>query len=160
MPGAVNDPTGGRKYQLQGATVSLPQYASYTNPLSILVCGGSTTGAGYAIDNCVSTQPEAANPTWIIERMVRNARCEIASHANASQPSRRVMPCMAGLPDGTYVILGGGQYGVVGFSLAGAPNLNVVLYDPTKPANQRMSVMANTTVARLYHSEAIILLDG
>ncbi len=35
-----------------------------------------------------------------------------------------------------------------------------VLYDPTKPVNKRMSVMANTTVARLYHSEAIVLLDG
>ncbi|TVY83567.1 WSC domain-containing protein [Lachnellula suecica] len=144
MPGAVNDPTGGRTYQLQGATVSLPQYAPYTDPLGILVCGGSTNGGGYAIDNCVSTQPEAANPTWLIERM----------------PSRRVMPCMAGLPDGTYLILSGGQHGVAGFGLAGAPNLNAVLYDPTKPAHERMSVMANTTVARLYHSEAITLLDG
>jgi hypothetical protein len=70
------------------------------------------------------------------------------------------MPCMAGLPDGTYVILGGGQHGVAGFGLAGAPNYNAVLYDPAKPANQRMSVMANTSVARLYHSEAIVLLDG
>ena len=67
---------------------------------------------------------------------------------------------MAGLPDGTYIILGGGQHGVAGFGLAGAPNLNAVLYDPTKPVNQRMSVMANTTVPRLYHSEAITLLDG
>ncbi|TVY28312.1 WSC domain-containing protein [Lachnellula hyalina] len=144
MPGAVNDPTGGRTYQLQGATVSLPQYAPFTDPLGILVCGGSTTGAGYAIDNCVSTQPEAANPTWTIERM----------------PSRRVMPSMAGLPDGTYLILGGGQHGVAGFGLAGSPNLNAVLYDPTKPVNSRMSIMANTTVPRLYHSEAITLLDG
>ncbi|CAG8958428.1 hypothetical protein HYFRA_00011105 [Hymenoscyphus fraxineus] len=144
IPGAVNDPKGGRTYQLQGATVSLPQYAPFTDPLGILICGGSTEGAGNPIDNCVSTQPEAPNPTWLIERM----------------PSRRVMPCMAGLPDGTYVILGGGQHGVAGFGLAGAPNYNAVLYDPKKPANQRMSVMANTTVARLYHSEAIVLLDG
>ena len=67
---------------------------------------------------------------------------------------------MAGLPDGTYLILNGGQHGVAGFGLGGAPNYNAVLYDPTKPVNQRMSVMANTTVARLYHSEAIVLLDG
>jgi hypothetical protein len=38
--------------------------------------------------------------------------------------------------------------------------LNAVLYDPSKPVNQRMSIMANTTVARLYHSEATVLLDG
>lgn len=144
LPGAVNDPTGGRTYQLQGSMIALPQYAPYTDPLGVLACGGSTSNGGYAIDNCVSTQPEAANPVWTIERM----------------PSRRVMPCMAGLPDGTYLIANGGQHGVAGFGLGGAPNYNAILYDPSKPINQRMSVMANTTVARLYHSEAIVLLDG
>jgi hypothetical protein len=57
------------------------------------------------------------------------------------------MPCMAGLPDGTYLILNGGQHGVAGFGLGGSPNLNAVLYDPSKPVNSRMSIMANTTVA-------------
>jgi hypothetical protein len=70
------------------------------------------------------------------------------------------MPCIAGLPDGTYLIVNGGQHGVAGFGLGGDPNYNAVLYDPTKEVNQRMSIMANTTVARLYHSEAIVLLDG
>lgn len=144
MPAAVNDPTGGRTYQLEGSMVLLPQYAPYTDPVGVLVCGGSTSGGGYPLDNCVSTQPEAANPTWTIERM----------------PSRRVMPCMAGLPDGTYIILNGAEHGYAGFGLAGSPNYNAVLYDPSKPVNQRMSIMANTTVARLYHSEATLLLDG
>ncbi len=31
-------------------------------------CGGSNFGN--ALDNCVSIQPEAAAPTWVIERMV------------------------------------------------------------------------------------------
>lgn len=57
------------------------------------------------------------------------------------------MPCMAGLPDGTYLILNGGQHGVAGFGLGGSPNYNAVLYDPSKPVNSRMSIMANTTVA-------------
>jgi hypothetical protein len=57
-------------------------------------------------------------------------------------------------------MLNGAQHGMAGFGLASAPNLNAVLYDPTKPINQRMTVMANTTVARLYHNEAIVLLDG
>jgi len=144
LPGAVNDPNGGRSYQLQGTTVALPQYAPFTDPVGVMACGGSTEGGGYAIDNCVSTFPEAANPTWTVERM----------------PSRRVMPSMAGLPDGTYLICNGGQHGVAGFGLGGSPNYNAVIYDPSKPVNQRMNVMANTTVARLYHSEAIVLLDG
>ncbi|KAF4631378.1 hypothetical protein G7Y89_g6752 [Cudoniella acicularis] len=144
MPGAVNDPTGGRNYQLEGTMVLLPQHAPYTDDLTVLICGGSTQDGGYAIDNCISTQPEAANPEWLIERM----------------PSRRVMPSIAGLPDGTYLILNGGQHGVAGFGLGGDPNYNAVLYDPSQNPNQRMSIMANTTVARLYHSEAIVLLDG
>jgi len=37
------------------------------------------------------------------------------------------MPCMAGLPDGTYIILNGGQHGVAGFGLGGSPNYNAVL---------------------------------
>ena len=58
------------------------------------------------------------------------------------------------------MIMNGGQQGRAGFGLATQPNLNAVLYDPTKPVNTRMSVMANTTVIRLYHSEAVLLQDG
>jgi hypothetical protein len=67
---------------------------------------------------------------------------------------------MTALPDGTYLILNGGQQGRAGFGLAINPNHNAVLYDPSQPVNQRMSVMANTTIDRLYHSEAILLQDG
>jgi hypothetical protein len=71
MPGAVNDPTGGRNYQLEGSMVILPQHPPYNAAdITVLICGGSTTGGGYAIDNCISTQPDATNPTWTIERMV------------------------------------------------------------------------------------------
>ncbi|KAI0457698.1 WSC domain-containing protein [Xylaria acuta] len=144
MPGSVVNPMAGRTYPLEGASVLLPQIAPYTDPLGILMCGGSTEGGGEALDNCVSIYPEAAKPTWTLERM----------------PSKRVMSCMAPLPDGTYLIANGAQHGVAGFGLADDPNLNALLYDPFKPVGQRISVMANTTVARLYHSEAITLLDG
>ncbi|KAI2618886.1 glyoxal oxidase N-terminus-domain-containing protein [Hypoxylon sp. NC1633] len=143
MPGAVNDDLGGRTYPLEGTAVLLPQFAPYTDPLGILLCGGSTNGHE-ALDNCVSTYPEAENPTWTLERM----------------PSKRVLTCMAPLPDGTYLIANGAHEGVAGFGLADDPNFNAVLYDPFKPIGSRMSIMANTTVARLYHSEAITLLDG
>jgi Glyoxal oxidase N-terminus len=70
MPAAVNDPTGGRTYQLEGSMVLLPQHAPYTANLGVLICGGSTSNGGYPIDNCISTNPEDANPVWTIERMV------------------------------------------------------------------------------------------
>ncbi|OAF57262.1 hypothetical protein VC83_04669 [Pseudogymnoascus destructans] len=144
IPGAVNNPLGGRTYPLEGTMVLLPQHAPYTEPLGVLICGGSTPFGGYAIDNCVSTVPEAANPTWTIEKM----------------PSKRVMSCICALPDGTYLILNGAHVGVAGFGLASNPNHNALLYDPTKPINSRISIMANTTIDRFYHSEAILLQDG
>lgn len=49
---------------------------------------------------------------------------------------------------------------VAGFGLANTPNYNAVLYDPSQPINERMTIMANTTVARMYHSEAILMQDG
>ncbi|KAM0332583.1 hypothetical protein ACHAQA_002867 [Verticillium albo-atrum] len=144
IPGTVNNPMGGRTYPLEGTGVLLPQKAPYTDPLGILICGGSTEGVATAIDNCVSIYPEAAEPEWILERM----------------PSRRVISCMAPLPDGTYLINNGAQQGVAGFGLAENPNLNALIYDPEKPAGARITVVANTTIARLYHSESITLLDG
>ena len=144
IPGAVNNFEAGRTYPLEGTAVLMPQFAPYSDPLTILICGGSTPYAGIALDNCVFTQPEAATPKWTLERM----------------PSQRVMPCIATLPDGTYLILNGAHQGQAGFGLASSPNLNALLYDPTQPVGSRISIMANTIVARLYHSEAIVLNDG
>ena len=70
------------------------------------------------------------------------------------------MACMATLPDGTFLILNGAHTGVAGFGLASDPNLEALLYDPTLPVGQRMSILNSTIVARMYHSEAILLYDG
>lgn len=67
---------------------------------------------------------------------------------------------MVALPDGTFLIINGAQQGFAGFGLASEPNLNAVLYDPSKPVNSRMSSMANTTIDRLYHNEAVLVPDG
>ncbi|KAJ8597264.1 copper radical oxidase-like protein [Rhizopogon salebrosus TDB-379] len=144
MPGAVNNFLAGRTYPMEGSAVLLPQYAPYTDPIEVLVCGGSTIGAAIALDNCISIAPEVANASWTLERM----------------PSKRVMPCMATLPDGTYMILNGAHQGVAGFGLATDPNLSAILYDPSQPIGHRMSILNNTIVARLYHSEATLLPDG
>lgn len=70
------------------------------------------------------------------------------------------MPCMVSLPDGTVMIMNGAHHGVAGFGLAEDPNLNAVLYDPSEPINSRFSILNNTIVARMYHSEATLLPDG
>lgn len=144
LPGSVQNFLAGRTYPLEGTGVMLPQYPPYSAPVTVLICGGSANGNAMGIDNCVSTKPEEASPTWLIERM----------------PSQRVLSCMAALPDGTYLILNGATSGVAGFGLAEDPNLNAILYDPAQPEHQRFSIMATTTVARMYHSEAILMRDG
>ncbi|KAA8646657.1 uncharacterized protein ATNIH1004_005332 [Aspergillus tanneri] len=137
IPGAVNNDAGGRTYPLEGTMVLLPQSAPYVDPLTVLICGGSTP--------------------LVVTRSITVSQC------NRKPPIptlKRVLTCMTALPDGTYLILNGAHKGVAGFGLAKDPNVNAVLYDPSKPVNQRMSVMANTTIARMYHSEAILLPDG
>ena len=70
------------------------------------------------------------------------------------------MPCITALPDGTFLIVNGAHHGVAGFGLATDPNLSAILYDPEKPLGQRISILNNTIVARMYHSESILLPDG
>ncbi len=67
---------------------------------------------------------------------------------------------MVALPDGTYMIVNGAHQGVAGFGLASDPNLSALLYDPSQPLGSRFSILGNTTIARLYHSEATLLPDG
>lgn len=142
VPAAVNDENGGRTYPLEGTMVLLPQKFPYTEPLEVLVCGGG--GAGWGLDNCVTTQPDVPNPEWTIERM----------------PSRRVLTCMATLPDGTFMIMNGAEEGVAGFGLADVSNLNALLYDSKQPKHKRISILGNTTIPRMYHSEAVLMDDG
>jgi hypothetical protein len=69
------------------------------------------------------------------------------------------MSCIAGLLNNTCIIVGGGLHGIVA-GLGEAPNYNAVLYDPTKSISQRIFVIVNITVARLYYSKAIIFFNS
>ncbi len=78
MPGSVINPfdgkAGGRTYPMEGTAVLFPQHAPYTDPMTILVCGGSNFGL--ALDNCVHIQPEVNGAEWVLERMVRSLHIE------------------------------------------------------------------------------------
>jgi hypothetical protein len=58
------------------------------------------------------------------------------------------------------MIVNGAQQGVAGFNLASDPNLSALLYDPSQPVGSRISILNNTTIPRMYHSEATLLPDG
>jgi hypothetical protein len=70
------------------------------------------------------------------------------------------MPCMVPLPDGTFLIVNGAHQGIGGFTLASDPNLSAQLYDPSQPIGSRISILGDTTIPRMYHSEATLLPDG
>lgn len=149
IPGA-----GPRNYPSTGSSVMLPlSAADGFQKVEVLVCGGcpdngfASAQAGNFIDalnDCgrmVITDP---NPTWTMETM----------------PSPRTMGDMLLLPTGEVIIINGAQKGVAGWDMGTAPVFSPVLYRPTAALGARFSTLANTTIARMYHSSASLLADG
>ncbi len=135
-----------RTYPNTGGSVLLPLSSQNNWAPDIVICGG---GAYQDITSptdpsCGRIQPLSANPTWEMEAM----------------PEGRGMVEGTLLPDGTVIWLNGGNRGAQGFGLMADPTLEALLYEPNKPLGQRFSTLASSTIPRLYHSVATLLLDG
>lgn len=135
-----------RTYPNTGGSVLLPLSAA-TNWLSkVIICGG---GAYQDITSptdpsCGTISPEAAAPAWDMEAM----------------PEGRGGVEGTLLPDGTILWMNGASLGAQGFLLAENPTLAALHYDPTKPKAERWTQLASSTRPRLYHSVALLMLDG
>ncbi|KAL9102499.1 MAG: hypothetical protein Q9163_002364 [Psora crenata] len=135
-----------RTYPNTGGSVLLPLSKANDWSADIIICGG---GAYQDISSptdpsCGRIQPLSANPVWEMDAM----------------PEGRGMVEGTLLPDGTVVWLNGCNQGAQGFGLATAPTLEALIYNPTLPLGQRWYRGAPSTIARLYHSVALLLLDG
>ena len=135
-----------RTYPNTGGSVLLPLSSSNNWNPDIITCGG---GAYQDISSptdpsCGRIQPLGANPQWKMDSM----------------PQGRGMVEGTLLPDGTVVWLNGGNRGAQGFGLMADPTLEALLYDPNEPLGQRWTTLASSTIPRLYHSCALLLLDG
>lgn len=64
------------------------------------------------------------------------------------------------LPDGTSIWVNGAQLGAQGFGVAEDPALEVLIYNPDEPKGKRWSTGPKSDIPRLYHSVALLLLDG
>ncbi|KAL2053605.1 hypothetical protein ABVK25_006258 [Lepraria finkii] len=64
------------------------------------------------------------------------------------------------LPDAIIILVNGCNQGAQGFGLATASTLEALIYDPIKAVGQRFSTGSRSTIARLHHSCALLLLDG
>ncbi len=135
-----------RTYPNTGGSVLLPLRSSNDYAPDIVICGG---GAYQDISSptdpsCGRIQPLSAEPNWEMESM----------------PEGRGMVEGTLLPDGTVIWLNGCNKGAQGFGIASDPTYTALIYDPTRPLGQRFQRGATSTIARLYHSVALLLLDG
>jgi hypothetical protein len=135
-----------RTYPNTGGSVLLPlSSANDWNP-DIVICGG---GAYQDITSptdpsCGRIQPLSTTAKWEMDSM----------------PQGRGMVEGTLLPDGTVIFVNGGNEGAQGFGLARDPTFEALIYDPAKPLGQRFTTGASSTIPRLYHSIALLLLDG
>lgn len=135
-----------RTYPNGGGSVLLPLSSENGWTPDIMICGG---GAYQDITSptdasCGRIQPYSNTPTWEMDAM----------------PEGRGMVEGVLLPDGTVIWLNGCNQGAEGFGIATAPILEALIYDPAAPLGKRFSTGASSTIARLYRSVALLLLDG
>lgn len=135
-----------RTYPNTGGSVLLAMSSTTGWSPDVVVCGG---GAYQDITSptdasCGRIQPLSMNPEWEMDSM----------------PEGRVMVEGTLLPDGNVIWLNGCNQGAQGFGLGENPTLGALIYDPSQPLGQRFTTGANSAIPRLYHSVALLLLDG
>ena len=135
-----------RTYPAAGAAVQLPLSSANDYLSDILVCGGTQywDALSPADRSCGRIQPEASSPAWEIDEM----------------PEPRVMVEGTLLPDGRVLLLNGASQGAQGFGIADQPTLDALIYNPIEPLGRRFTVAGRSEIPRLYHSVALLLLDG
>ena len=131
--------------------VLLPLTKKNNYTASVLICGGSKRSTQVASNDCYKISPEVPNAKW--ERV-------------DPMPHGRVMPDSIILPDGKVLWVNGAGYGVAGGKqggdsiYAGNPVFSADLFDPEAPAGRQWTTLANASIARLYHSGAILVPSG
>lgn len=148
-----------RTYPNTGTSVLLPLSSSNNWSAEILICGGgayqdltsptdASCGRITPLSSSSSSSSSSSNnnkpPTWELD----------------SLPQGRTMLDNILLPDGTILFLNGAHVGSQGFGLADDPTMQVLIYEPFAPFGRRWTTGANSTIPRLYHSIAMLLLDG
>ncbi|KIW25123.1 uncharacterized protein PV07_10787 [Cladophialophora immunda] len=132
-----------RTYPNTGGSVMLPLHPGNDYKPEIMICGGGQT---QAIDSgcessCGRLKPMSQNPRWQMTGMLG--------------PRGMVEGIL--LLDGTVLWINGCHIGAQGFGLATDPALEALVYNPR---SYTWTVSGRTSIARLYHSVAFLLLDG
>ncbi len=139
-------PGGYRTYPNTGGSVLLPLSSGNGYAPDLMICGG-----GAYQDITSPTEPSCGR----IQPLSNDANWEMDS-----MPEGRGMVEGTLLADGTVIWLNGANRGAQGFNVASDPTLTALHYDPTKALGQRFTTLATSKIPRLYHSVALLLLDG
>ncbi|KAG0170906.1 hypothetical protein DFQ28_001418 [Apophysomyces sp. BC1034] len=143
-----NMPGNPRSYPLTSGAVLLPLDPEKNYQAEILICGGSEGRKNNAkADNtCGRINLDDENPKWEMDTFVYP----------------RLMPDGSLLPDGTIFWANGCQRGWAGYNGRNHdPTFDPLIYDPAKAKGQRWTKdLANTDIARMYHSVSLTLPDG
>jgi hypothetical protein len=140
LPGAY------RTYPNTGGSVMMPLSSADNWHPDIIICGGGPYQdiTAPADPSCGRIKPLDADPQWEMDSM----------------PEGRGMVEGTLLADGTIIWVNGAQEGAQGFGVAQDPALEVLIYDPNQPKGKRFTTGPKSTIARLYHSVSLLLLDG
>ncbi|KAI9346263.1 hypothetical protein BDR26DRAFT_128214 [Obelidium mucronatum] len=126
----------------------LPMKESTNYTAVVVVCGGNKNSTFFASADCLSLQPELPGAAWT---------------PLPNMPNARLMPDATLLPDGTVLLTNGMGWGQAGGNAgdaqyAAAPVFKTDLYDPV--SNKWSTLPYASTVARSYHSGALLLADA
>jgi len=133
-----------RTYPNTGGSVMLPLLKKDNYAAEIMICGGGEYNdeKSPTDDTCGRIRPTEPEPAWQMTKMPGGGRTMVEGTI---------------LLDGTILWLNGARLGCQGFGTASEPALDAMLYNP---ATNEWAIVGHTSIPRLYHSVALMLLDG
>ena len=157
-------PDAVRVYPASAGTATFPQTPENNWTTTIMFCGGTFL------------EGDQFNPVWPITRYAASNSCvtispdvDLTWYQNDQLDVGRSMGNFINLPDGRILQLNGAGLGTAGYgnawwavgqSFADEPRLQAMYFDPKAPSGQRWSKAGLTTIPRMYHSTATLLMDG
>jgi Glyoxal oxidase N-terminus/Domain of unknown function (DUF1929) len=135
-----------RTYPNTGGSVLLPLSRENNYEPEIIICGGGAYQdlSSPTDPSCGRIKPLDEDPEWEMDAM----------------PEGRDMVEGTLLPDGTVLWMNGAQRGAQAFGIADTPALGALIYNPLAQLGMRWSRAGTSEIPRLYHSVAVLLLDG
>ena len=133
-----------RTYPNTGGSVMFPLTRENNYEAEIMVCGGGKEDSAISpTDNsCGRIKPTSAAPQWKMTKMPGGGRVMVEGIL---------------LLDETILWLNGARVGCQGFGTASIPAQDALVYDPLQDS---WSTAGHSDIPRMYHSVALMLLDG